>query len=109
MKLTVIILLLSLTSVPFLASETETERQVILLENLVESQEHRANYISEELVEKFGLYIVKLGDTLAKVAKQFGTSVDNLLEWNPHITDPTKIKLVLAIRIRECEMPLSPQ
>lgn len=95
MKFTALILISFLSVGGISASETSAEAERAALESKLE-------YISIELLDRYGIYIIKQGDTIAKVAKQFGTSVGNLLEWNPHITDPTKIKLVLVIRIREC-------
>lgn len=37
------------------------------------------------------VYKIKKGDTLTKIAKKKGTTVDNLLEMNPEITDPNLI------------------
>ncbi len=37
------------------------------------------------------VYQIKRGDTLSKIAKRKGTTVDNLLELNPEITDPNLI------------------
>lgn len=37
------------------------------------------------------VYHIKKGDTLTKIAKKKGTTVDNLLELNPEITDPNLI------------------
>ncbi|GAB5560494.1 MAG: hypothetical protein SynsKO_21410 [Synoicihabitans sp.] len=66
------------------------------------ASENKLEIISIELSDRYGLYIVKPGDTLAKIAKRFGKSVETLLEWNPHIMDPTKIDPILVVRIREC-------
>lgn len=37
------------------------------------------------------VYKIKKGDTLTKIAKKKGITVDNLLEMNPEITDPNLI------------------
>ena len=38
-------------------------------------------------------YTIKPGDTLSKIAKQNGCSLDQLLKANPQITDPNKIRV----------------
>ena len=44
-------------------------------------------------------YVIKRGDTLSKIAKQYGTSVETLMKLNPGIRDGNTIfeneKLVL--------------
>lgn len=44
-------------------------------------------------------YVVKSGDTLYKIARQFGTSVKEIVEDN-NISDPTKLKLKTKLVIR---------
>jgi LysM repeat protein len=39
------------------------------------------------------VYVIKTGDTLLKVAKKFGLTLDELLAANPKIKDPNKIGL----------------
>lgn len=68
-----------------------------------EALENQLEFIKDEILERYGIYTVKPGDTLAKVAKEFGTSIDKLIKTNPHIEDPTKLKVALLIRIRECK------
>jgi LysM repeat protein len=37
------------------------------------------------------VYVIKAGDTLSKVAKRFGVTIEELLAANPEIKDPNKI------------------
>ncbi len=46
------------------------------------------------------VYHIKKGDTLTKIAKKKGTTVDNLLEMNPEITDPNLIYEGNTLRIK---------
>jgi LysM repeat protein len=39
------------------------------------------------------VYVIKTGDTLSKVARKFGLTLDELLAANPQIKDPNKIGL----------------
>lgn len=52
------------------------------------------------MADKNTYYVVKIGDTLSSIAKQFNTTVDDLLELNPTITNPDLIavgqKLVVS-------------
>ena len=50
------------------------------------------------------VYVIKTGDTLLKVAKKFGLTLDELLAANPEIKDPNKIGLGQEIII-----PLPPK
>ena len=68
-----------------------------------DATERRLETISQELIDRFGIYIIKHDDTLGAVAKRFGTSIEELLKWNPQIKDPTRIEPVIMIRIRECQ------
>lgn len=34
---------------------------------------------------------LKLGDTLWQVSQQYGTTVDQIRQWNPATTDPNKV------------------
>lgn len=49
--------------------------------------------------EKEDTYVVKAGDTLSKIAKQFNTTVDALLKMNPEISNPNFIKVGQTIRL----------
>lgn len=44
-------------------------------------------------------YIVKLGDTLSRIAKNYNTTVKNILALNPDIKDPNKIRVNQKIRV----------
>ena len=46
------------------------------------------------------VYHIKRGDTLTKIAKKKGITVDNLLELNPEITDPDLIYEGNTLKIR---------
>ena len=39
------------------------------------------------------VYIVKKGDTMSKIARNFGVTVEQIMEVNPEIKDPNKIAL----------------
>ncbi|WP_374718991.1 C40 family peptidase, partial [Parageobacillus toebii] len=49
--------------------------------------------------EKEDTYVVKAGDTLSKITKQFNTTVDELLKMNPEISNPNFIKAGQTIRL----------
>ena len=44
-------------------------------------------------------YVVKPGDTLSKIAKQNGVTLAQLLQANPQITDPNKIRVGQTINV----------
>ncbi len=44
-------------------------------------------------------YVVKRGDTLSKIAAMFRVTLDQILEWNPQITDPDVIFPKQRIRV----------
>jgi LysM repeat protein len=39
------------------------------------------------------VYVVAKGDTMSKIAKKFGVTIENLLAANPQIKNPNKIKI----------------
>lgn len=45
-------------------------------------------------------YVVRPGDTLERIARKSGVSVDDLLRWNPDITDSDYIDIGQAIQTR---------
>nr|WP_290669739.1 LysM domain-containing protein [Ardenticatena sp.] len=47
----------------------------------------------------FEVYVVQSGDTLAKIAQEFGVTVEAILEANPDIEDPSRIVVGQEIRI----------
>lgn len=51
-------------------------------------------------------YIVESGDTLFSIAEQFGISIDQLLAYNPEITDPNNIPIGSQIIIPAADAPL---
>ena len=46
-----------------------------------------------------GEYLLARGDTLAKVAKKVGVSIEELLRLNPNV-DPTHLKVGQALKIK---------
>jgi len=52
--------------------------------------------------------IVAQGDSLSKIARRCGTTVNNLLEMNPDITNPSRIRVGQRIALVEPE-PASPE
>jgi LysM repeat protein len=48
-------------------------------------------------------YIVKRGDTLGKIAAMHRVTLDQILEWNPQITNPDIIHPNQRIRVRPPE------
>lgn len=55
-------------------------------------------YPQEKPTEEY--YTVKKGDTLTKIAKNYGTTVDALMALNPQITDKNKIYVGQRIRVK---------
>lgn len=49
-------------------------------------------------------YIVKRGDTLSKIARMHRVTLDQILEWNPQITNPDVIYPAQRIRVAPPEM-----
>lgn len=49
--------------------------------------------------QNYIIYTVKGGDTLTKIAGKYGTTVDNILQLNPQITDKNKIYKGQKIKI----------
>ncbi|HET7676848.1 MAG TPA: LysM peptidoglycan-binding domain-containing protein [Candidatus Limnocylindrales bacterium] len=45
------------------------------------------------------VYLVRAGDTVSKIAKRFGLSIEELLAANPQISDPDKIRIGDPINI----------
>ncbi|MBI2873493.1 MAG: LysM peptidoglycan-binding domain-containing protein, partial [Firmicutes bacterium] len=48
------------------------------------------------------IYVVKKGDTLWKIAKHFGTTIDKILKDNPWIENPSLIYPGQKITIHKC-------
>ncbi len=44
-----------------------------------------------DLGEDENYYVVKSGDTLSQLSQRSGMTIDELLSWNPHISDPNLI------------------
>lgn len=50
-----------------------------------------------EVATKF--YTVKKGDNLNKIAAMYGLTLDQILEWNPEITNPDVIRIGQRVRV----------
>ncbi|MFD8263406.1 peptidoglycan-binding protein [Streptomyces griseoluteus] len=50
-----------------------------------------------ETATKF--YTVKKGDNLTKIAAMYDLTLDQILEWNPDITDPDVIRIGQKVRV----------
>lgn len=48
-------------------------------------------------------YVVKKGDTLGGIAKRYGVSIQDMMEANPQIIDPNRIKAGAKLRAPEAE------
>lgn len=70
------------------------------LEAKVRTLRHENEAIKLEIFEKNGLYLVKPGDTLGRLAQKYETTVSKILEMNPHI-DPRRLRPVMIIRVKE--------
>ncbi|AIL66130.1 Cytotoxic domain protein [Rickettsiales bacterium Ac37b] len=46
-------------------------------------------------------YIVQQGDNLSKIAEKYGVTVKELMDLNPEITDPNKIKIGQKVKLPE--------
>lgn len=44
-----------------------------------------------EATQQYETYTIKSGDTLSKIAKQYGTTVDKIMAANPYVTNKNKI------------------
>ncbi|MER5385533.1 peptidoglycan-binding protein [Streptomyces sp. NPDC002688] len=44
-------------------------------------------------------YVVKQGDNLTKIAAKHGLTLNQLLDWNPEITDPNMIRVGQRVRV----------
>ena len=55
-----------------------------------------------------GVYVVKAGDTLDRIALRFGSTRKDLLRQNPQITDPDRIFVGQEIKVRGATPPASP-
>lgn len=51
-----------------------------------------AEFTVAEEPEGYTRYIIQKGDTLMRLAHSFGTTIERLLELNPSVTNPDKIK-----------------
>lgn len=51
---------------------------------------------------------IKRGDTLGALAKQYGTTTDNLVQLNPNITDPDRIQAGATLNIPEAQQQSTP-
>ncbi|MDQ0752710.1 LysM repeat protein [Streptomyces africanus] len=49
-------------------------------------------------------YVVKRGDTLSEIAVMYRVTLDQILEWNPQITNPDLIHPGQRIRVAPPEM-----
>ena len=55
----------------------------------------------------FGNYVVRTGDSLAVIADQFGTTIDQLMVLNPHIPNPNLIFRGQRLIVPSGEQPLN--
>lgn len=77
--------------------------RVDLLEEQISALQGKLDFISEEMLERYGIYVVQPGDTFSSVARRFGTTQSKLIALNPHVKDPRRLQVALLIRIRECD------
>lgn len=52
-------------------------------------------------------YTIKKGDTLTKIARQFGVTIKQLMAWNPSIKNPDIIYAGNSIRVSAPDVPTS--
>ena len=57
------------------------------------------NRVNQILAPKIEYYIVKSGDTLSKIAKKYGTTVNQLVAWN-NIKNPNLIYPNQKLRVK---------
>ena len=69
---------------------SEFENTAIEL-SLEELEKIGGGYTKPAAKTGFVIYQIKRGDNLTRIAKSHGCSVNDLLKWNPQITDKNKI------------------
>ncbi|MGG3496900.1 LysM peptidoglycan-binding domain-containing protein [Peribacillus simplex] len=57
------------------------------------------NMQTDKNIDKTGKYVVKLGDTLSKIAKKYNLSLSALLKSNPNISNSDRIYIGQSIRV----------
>ncbi|MFE4133449.1 LysM peptidoglycan-binding domain-containing protein [Peribacillus sp. YIM B13482] len=57
------------------------------------------NMQTDKNIDKTGKYVVKLGDTLSKIAKKYNLSLSALLKLNPNISNSDRIYIGQSIRV----------
>lgn len=73
------------------------EGATITIPKVVRSAAPAANTASASAVQGNGIYTVKAGDNLSKIASRLGTSVDDLVKYN-NISDANKIYVGQSLR-----------
>ena len=79
------------------------DEMIVELEGRIAGLEHKLDFITAEILDRYGIYVVKPGDTFSKIAHAFATTQERLIELNPHVVDPRRLQIATIIRIRECE------
>jgi len=55
--------------------------------------------VTDRNVQPYIIHVVQPGDTLTRIARQYNTTVEAILEANPEITDPNFIRVGQEIKI----------
>ena len=69
----------------------EIENQQTVELNLNEMDKIAGGYRKPPEKTGFFIYQIKKGDTLGKIARNFNTTVENILAWNPQIKNKSLI------------------
>lgn len=64
----------------------------------VQKQQERVQQVADQVIADNSIHSIKAGETLGSLAKRYGTTVDQLVEWNPGI-DPRRLQIGQEIRI----------
>lgn len=112
MKLSIqILMLLSATALSGCATIPKNEQAPapqMTLEERVQELESQVHFLQfevsswREAMSRQGFYVVKAGDTGAKIANAFGLTMDALIMLNPGI-EWKRLKVGMVIRIKEKE------
>lgn len=93
-------------------TKIQTENPVAQVEKIPVDSSRLVLQQPETIAEKPGTHLVKQGETLYAIAKQYNVGVTDLLEWNSlEITSGIKPGQVLAIKPTQTKesVPQSPQ
>jgi LysM repeat protein len=80
---------------------TNELRELLEVEDgLKTNEEIRIETLSRRLARKYGVHMVRRGDTLSALAMRYKTTISSIQKLNPYLKYPQGFHVTLIIRIR---------